>query len=118
MMRGSVNRLGMCTSTLLLLLATACGADDTRIRNRVDSVLAADDSVGIWRFTIDNRDGTVTLSATVSTQSIRQRAVRLAAGTPGVTDVIDRIVVQAPANTPGSAAAGTKRRPGTHHDGM
>lgn len=110
-----LNRFPWGTRTLLLTLAaaTACGAGDAAVRDRVDSTLAADDSVGIWRFAIDNRDGTVTLSATVPTQSIRQRAVRLAAGTPGVTDVIDRIVVQAPAPSPGAA----KRR-STHHDGM
>ena len=102
----------MLLLTLTLAAAAACGTDE-RVSIRVDSVLAADDSVGIWRFTIDNRDGTVTLSATVPTQAIRQRAIRLAAGTPGVTDVIDRIVVQAPAKSPGA----TKRR-SAHHDGM
>lgn len=97
--------------------AAACGPGDSRLLERVDSVLAMDDSVGIWRFAIDNRSGTVTLTATVPTQSIRQRAIRLVAGTPGVTDVIDRIVVQAPA-APGSTTSGTKRRRSTHHDGM
>ena len=111
------SRIARHTRTVLLPLtlaaATAWGAAHTRLEERVDSALAADDSVGIWRFAIDNRDGTVTLSATVPTQAIRQRAIRLAAGTPGVTDVIDRIVVQAPAKSPGA----TKRR-SAHHDGM
>ena len=104
---------------LMLTLATAaCGPGDALVRDRVDSTLAADDSVGIWRFVVDNREGTITLSATVPTQSVRQRAVRLAAATPGVTDVIDRIVVQTPANSPDSASNGTNRRRSMHRDGM
>ena len=105
---------------LLLLLASAVGACSdaaARVRNRVDSTLAADDSVGMYRVAVDNRDGTVTLSATVPTQAIRQRVVRLAAGTPGVTDVVDRIVVRA-SQSPAGGTKGTSRPRGTHHGDM
>ena len=96
----------MCTRAVTglsaLALATvlaACGPTDATIRERVDSALAADDSVGAVRFAIDSRDRSITLSGTVTAQAMRQRAVAVAKATTGVTDVIDRIVVVPPPAT-------------------
>ena len=95
---------------VLLLGAGGCGPSDGSLASRVDSTLAADDSVGMVRLTVDSRDRVVTLTGRVPNQELRRRAVQLARQTTGVVDVIDRTVVQAPSSSPAGGPTPTRRR--------
>ena len=100
-----ISQLRIALGLAAAVVAAACSPTDATIRQRVDSALAADDTVGTVRFGIDNRDGILTLSGTVNTQALRARAVGVAKATAGVTDVIDRIVVVPPPSPADSTAA-------------
>lgn len=100
---------------ILLLGVGSCGPGDTALAVRVDSTLAADDSVGSVRLTVNSSERVVTLSGRVESQDIRRRAVRLARQTEGVADVIDRMVVQTRVQQP--VAVPSSRAPKMGHAG-
>ena len=104
-MFGTQGRL-TCISVIVLAVA-GCGPSDAAIAARVDSALAADDTVGTVRLTVDSKDRVVTLSGRIAEQGMRRRVVWLARQTAGVVDVIDRMVVQPlPAPADSSPATG------------
>ena len=91
-----------CLSVLSLGIV-GCRQSDAALAARVDSALAADDSVGAVRLTVTSSERAITLSGRVEGQEVRRRAVRLARQTAGVVDVIDRLVIlplPAPVGTP------------------
>jgi hyperosmotically inducible protein len=61
--------------------------------------MAADDTVKAYRIDVDTKDGVVTLSGAVDTDTARQRAVEIARTTDGVRDVVDRLAIS-PGATP------------------
>jgi hyperosmotically inducible periplasmic protein len=69
--------------------AAANGAMTAKIKSK----MALDDSVDAARIDVDTSGSVVTLSGRVSSQAERERAVRLARETEGVTSVVDRLVV-------------------------
>jgi hyperosmotically inducible periplasmic protein len=69
--------------------AAANGAMTAKIKSK----MALDDSVDAARIDVDTNGSVVTLSGRVSGQAERERAVRLARETEGVTSVVDRLVV-------------------------
>ena len=92
---------------------SGCGPSDDTVATRVDSALAADDTVGTVRLTVDSKEKVVTLSGRIADQGMRRRAVQIARETRGVVDVIDRMVVQArPATADSSAATPMSHGPG------
>ena len=99
--------------SILWVVASGCGRSDDTIATRVDSALAADDTVGTVRLTVDSRDKVVTLSGRIADQGMRRRAVQIARQTRGVVDVIDRMVIQPrPATADSSAATPMGHGPG------
>ncbi|WKW11920.1 BON domain-containing protein [Pseudogemmatithrix spongiicola] len=88
---GRLVAAGLSLSALALLLG--CESGEEKLRERVDAALAADDSVGNYRFGLDADGGRMTVSGTVPDVAYRRRAVAIVTATSGVTDVIDRIVV-------------------------
>lgn len=60
---------------------------------KIKSKMALDDAVDAARIDVDTNGSVVTLSGRVSSEAERQRAVRLARETEGVTSVVDRLVV-------------------------
>ena len=62
---------------------------------KIKSKMALDDSVDAARIDVDTNGTVVTLSGRVSSQAERERALRLARETEGVTSVVDRLVVAA-----------------------
>ena len=60
---------------------------------KIKSKMALDDAVDAARIDVDTNGSVVTLSGRVSNEAERQRAVRLARETEGVTSVVDRLVV-------------------------
>jgi hyperosmotically inducible periplasmic protein len=69
--------------------AAANGAMTAKIKSK----MALDDAVDAARIDVDTNGTVVTLSGRVSSQAERERALRLARETEGVTSVVDRLVV-------------------------
>lgn len=66
---------------------------DQRLQKELSRRLHADPSLEMLRFEVSVEDGTVTLTGHMPSAELRQRAAALAAGVPGVREVINRIVV-------------------------
>lgn len=84
-----------------LVGAIACGASDPGITTAVKTKMAADPVVKAYQVDVTTRNGIVTLTGDVNTSSAREQALRIARGTDGVTDVIDRLNVTDVAATSG-----------------
>lgn len=69
--------------------AAANGAVTAKIKSK----MALDDGVDAAQIDVDTSGSIVTLSGRVSSQAERERAVRLARETEGVTSVVDRLVI-------------------------
>lgn len=81
------------------LLAVSCAQSDPGITSAVKSKMAADDTVKAYRIDVDTKDRVVTLSGSVDSPEVRERAVEIARGTDGVQDVVDRLTIS-PGATP------------------
>ncbi|MDP2174012.1 MAG: BON domain-containing protein [Candidatus Cloacimonadaceae bacterium] len=75
-------------------ITVACGQTDTGISTKVKTNLTADETVKAALINVDVQDKIVTLSGSVDTQAVKERAVSVARTTEGVTDVIDKITIQ------------------------
>jgi hyperosmotically inducible periplasmic protein len=69
--------------------------DDAAITMAVKSKLLADAAVRGLKIEVETRDGVVSLSGPVKSQSEKDTAVRIARETSGVKDVQDNLVIQA-----------------------
>jgi hyperosmotically inducible protein len=61
---------------------------------KIKSKMALDDSVKARTINVDTSGSVVTLTGTVETAAERERAVRLARETDGVTNVVDKLEVR------------------------
>ena len=68
-------------------------AADVDLTAKIKSKMALDDNVAAIDINIDTLGSVVTLRGAVSSQDERQRAVRLARETDGVTSVVDQLVI-------------------------
>jgi hyperosmotically inducible protein len=102
-------RLRALVSTLavaLTVLAAACSQTDAGITTAVKSKLAADDTVKAYQINVDTNNKVVTLTGNVDTAMARSRAVEIARGTSGVSNVIDNLTMRsATTESPTSDAA-------------
>jgi len=73
---------------------------DTSINSKVKEQLAADDTVNTAPIDVSTQKKVVTLSGTVDSQAVKERAVNVARQTDGVSDVVDQIAVKQPAPGP------------------
>lgn len=69
-------------------------AADAAVTAKIKAKMALDDNVRARSIDVSTNGTTVTLSGTVRSDAERERAVRLARETSGVTNVIDRLDVQ------------------------
>lgn len=67
---------------------------DSQLTAKIKSKMALDDSVRAAAIDVDTRNGVVTLSGEVASESERQRALELARETDGVTSVVDRLRIR------------------------
>jgi len=67
---------------------------DAAITAAVKSKLLADTTVGGLKINVDTRDGVVSLSGPVKSQTEKDTALRIARETSGVRDVLDNLIVQ------------------------
>ncbi|MHB0970595.1 MAG: BON domain-containing protein [Thermoanaerobaculia bacterium] len=97
-MRGNVSR---AFGVVLLFLVTACAGNVNPTRQIDDAVLASNvrqafESDGELRplnIVIDAHSGIVTLSGSVPTSRLRDRAASTARSVPGVVDVVNQLTV-------------------------
>jgi hyperosmotically inducible protein len=66
-------------------------ANDAGVTARIKSKMALDEIVEAADIDVDTSDGVVTLTGNVASAAERDRAVRLARETQGVTSVVDRL---------------------------
>lgn len=92
---------GWIGAAAIALLSVGCGSSDPGITTAVKAKLAADDLVKAYRIDVDTKDRVVTLSGEVDTAAAHAKAVELARGTDGVTNVVDQLRVQPGVTPPG-----------------
>ena len=68
--------------------------EEAAITSKIKAKMALDDSVRARSIDVSTRGSTVTVSGTVRSTAERERALRLAQETAGVTRVVDRLDVQ------------------------
>lgn len=73
----------------------ATAVDDTAITAKVKSALVAEPNLKSTAIDVETKDATVTLSGTVATAELRDRAKQIASSTTGVKNVVDNLVVKA-----------------------
>jgi len=82
------------------LLLSACGKsvgetiDDATITTRVKTAFVNDPMVGALRIDVDSFKGVVTLSGRVKSKMEEEKAIALARGTKGVTDVKSTLTIE------------------------
>lgn len=96
-----MKRLAGFISAAALVFTVACAQTDAGITSSVKSKFAADDTVKAYQIDVDTRDHVVTLSGEVESMAHKSRAVEIARGTDGVTNVVDNLIVAATAATSG-----------------
>lgn len=73
----------------------ATAADDTAITAKVKAAIVAEPGLKSLDINVDTKDATVTLSGTVASADLRDRAKQIASSTSGVKNVVDNLVVKA-----------------------
>lgn len=73
--------------------ASSSSAGDSAISGEIRRQLGEDEGLSQYAIGIRTRAGRVTLSGTVGSYPLRDRAVSIAQGTAGVNDVDNRIIV-------------------------
>ena len=69
--------------------------DDATISSEVEAAIKAEPALESQPITVATADATVTLSGSVSNESLSSRAQRIAMATPGVKNVVNNLSVQA-----------------------
>ncbi|HEX3632096.1 MAG TPA: BON domain-containing protein [Casimicrobiaceae bacterium] len=72
----------------------ATAADDTAITAKVKAALIAEPGLKSTAIDVDTKDATVTLSGTVASNELRDRAKQIASSTNGVKNVVDNLIVK------------------------
>ena len=93
-------------STFLGVLAAAaitvgCGPTDAGISTKVKTNLTADETVKSAQIDVGVQKKVVTLSGTVDTPAVKERAVAVARQIDGVADVVDHITIKEQGSGPG-----------------
>ena len=73
----------------------AMAADDTAITAKVKAALIAEPGLKSTDINVDTKEATVTLSGTVASSELRDKAKQIASSTSGVKNVVDNLVVKA-----------------------
>ncbi|MGI9262132.1 MAG: BON domain-containing protein [Woeseiaceae bacterium] len=89
MMLGNTSSRESASSTS----ASSSSAADSAISGEIRRQLSEDNGLSQYAIGIRTRSGKVTLSGTVGSYPLRDRAVSIAGGTAGVSEVDNRIIV-------------------------
>jgi osmotically-inducible protein OsmY len=74
----------------------ATAADDTAITAKVTAAVSAEAGLQSPDISIGTRNAIVTLSGSVDSAKLNERAKQIAASTPGVRAVVDQLVLKTP----------------------
>jgi len=72
----------------------AMATDDTAITAKVKAALIAEPGLKSTDINVDTKEATVTLSGTVASNELRDKAKQIASSTNGVKNVVDNLVVK------------------------
>ena len=104
------------------VFTAGCGPTDDGIGTKVKSNLTADATVKAAQIDVGVQKKVVTLSGTVDTSAVKERAVVVARGTDGVANVVDQMTIKPQAAGPGPGHAGGMMdkgmKEGMDHKGM
>ena len=75
-------------------ITVACGPTDAGISTKVKTNLTADETVKAAQIDVSVQKKVVTLSGTVDSPAVKERAVAVARRTDGVVDVVDQITIK------------------------
>jgi hyperosmotically inducible protein len=73
----------------------ATAADDTAITAKVKAAILAEPGLKSLQINVDTKDATVTLTGSVGSDMLRDRAKQIAMTTEGVKNVVDNLSVKA-----------------------
>ena len=93
------------------LFTVACGQTDMGITTKVKSRLDTERAVNSSQIQVSTKNKVVTLSGPVDSASSKERAVAVARGVDGVTDVVDNLSVSTAVAAMPKSAAGTNAAP-------
>src|SRR5271169_1208973 len=85
----------MQTQTSQAADKVATVADDTAITAKVKAAILAEPGLKSLQINVDTKDATVTLTGSVDSDMLRDRAKQIAMATEGVRDVVDNLSVKA-----------------------
>ncbi|HTP46441.1 MAG TPA: BON domain-containing protein [Casimicrobiaceae bacterium] len=77
----------------------ATATDDTMITAKVKAAILAEPGLRSSDINVDTKDATVTLSGTVASLDLREKAKQLASTTEGVKSVVDNLSVKSTATS-------------------
>ena len=92
------------------VIAVACGPTDAGIGTKVKTNLTADETVKAAQIDVGVQKKVVTLSGTVDTPAIKERAVAVARRTDGVADVVSAATAKAAAKSDAGRSAPPSER--------
>ncbi len=73
---------------------TAAALDDGAITAKVKAAIFAEPGLKSLQIEVDTKDAVVTLSGSVDTPDLRDRAVKIAGSLNGVRQIVDKLVVK------------------------
>jgi len=88
----AADKVADTTSNASSKVATA--ADDTAITAKVKAALISEPGLKSTDINVETKEATVTLSGTVASNDLRDRAKQIASSTSGVKNVVDNLVVK------------------------
>ena len=83
------------------VITVACGPTDAGLTTKVKTNLTADETVKAASIDVGVQKKIVTLSGTVDTPAVKERAVAVARQTDGVADVVDQMTIKDQGSMPG-----------------
>ena len=99
---------------VVLLMTAGCAQPDPMITGKVKASLAVDSNVRATQIEVATKDGVVTLTGNIDSQSEKDRALEIARSTNGVKSVVDMIAVRT--GTESGDAPDPNRTAGEHVD--
>jgi len=102
--------------TAVAVFTAGCGPTDAAIDTKVKTNLTADETVKAAQINVGVQKKVVTLSGTVDTSAVKERAVALARNTDGVAEVVDQITIKKQASGPGRGHGGEMMGKGMTED--
>jgi osmotically-inducible protein OsmY len=88
----AADKVADTTSNASSKVATA--TDDTAITAKVKAALISEPGLKSTDINVNTKEATVTLSGTVASNDLRDRAKQIASSTSGVKNVVDNLVVK------------------------